>query len=35
LLLPAFSSLHTGTVTLRVITSGKTVQIDGLVVSQR
>jgi hypothetical protein len=35
LLLPVFSSLRTGTVTVRVITSGKTVQIDGLVVSQR
>jgi hypothetical protein len=35
LLLPAFTSLHTGTVSVRVITSGKTVQIDGLVVSQR
>ena len=35
LLLPPFSSLRRGTVTVRVITSGKTVQIDGLVVSRR
>ncbi|HET6817503.1 MAG TPA: glycoside hydrolase domain-containing protein [Mycobacteriales bacterium] len=35
LLLPAFTSLRKGTVTIRVISSGKTVQIDGLVISRR
>ncbi|HET7312381.1 MAG TPA: glycoside hydrolase domain-containing protein [Mycobacteriales bacterium] len=35
LLLPAFTSLWKGTVTIRVISSGQTVQIDGLVVSRR
>ena len=35
LLLDPFSSLRTGPVTVRVISSGKTVQLDGLVVSRR
>jgi hypothetical protein len=35
ILLPAFGGLRKGTVTVRVITSGKTVQLDGLVISRR